>query len=551
MPSCLDLYIDKNLIKYAKVSKDHEFIKVDSYGIKFYDKISEAISQIVAETFSYKTPISVNLSNEMYNYFEIFSLLNKNDIPKAIETEFESLCEEKEYNMNALEARNVIVSNLENREKLRVVHVSANKTEINNKVQMLEGNKVGAVIPISMSIPNLIDAKSKENVLIVNIEDKTTVTSIINNNVYEVKILEDGSKQILDSINLKENSYQKAYDICKNTTIYTSGSQDLQIDENDHLDDIMPTLYNIVSQVKKILENSPQEIEKVYITGTASVISNIDLYFSEYLNSVKCEILKPYFISTGLKNVNIKDFIEVNSAISLALNYLGVGIAGMNFRRIPLSQKISELMNIQIGGAKKLKDKPGKKDSNKKTIKKPNLNFNFDLTGALDTIEKSILRVAGALLGTIIIFIILSGILTNNMEKKEKEADDLISDTNAQIAKISSDNDKVNSKTSSYQELIDNLNKVNEALAEKYSLKDAVPNLLNEIMYATPKDVQITSIQNTTSKHIKIEAQSEKYEQLGYFKGKIKNEGLLLNVISDQGVKNGDIVKTTIEGDLP
>lgn len=551
MPSCLGLYIDKNLIKYAKVSKDHEFIKVDSYGIKFYDKISEAISQIVAETFSYKTPISVNLSNEMYNYFEIFSLLNKNDIPKAIETEFESLCEEKEYNMNALEARNVIVSNLENREKLRVVHVSANKTEINNKVQMLEGNKVGAVIPISMSIPNLIDAKSKENVLIVNIEDKTTVTSIINNNVYEVKILEDGSKQILDSINIKENSYQKAYDICKNTTIYTSGSQDLQIDENDHLDDIMPTLYNIVSQVKKILENSPQEIEKVYITGTASVISNIDLYFSEYLNSVKCEILKPYFISTGLKNVNIKDFIEVNSAISLALNYLGVGIAGMNFRRIPLSQKISELMNIQIGGAKKLKDKPGKKDSNKKTIKKPNLNFNFDLTGALDTIEKSILRVAGALLGTIIIFIILSGILTNNMEKKEKEADDLISDTNAQIAKISSDNDKVNSKTSSYQELIDNLNKVNEALAEKYSLKDAVPNLLNEIMYATPKDVQITSIENTTSKHIKIEAQSEKYEQLGYFKGKIKNEGLLLNVISDQGVKNGDIVKTTIEGDLP
>lgn len=162
----------------------------------------------------------------------------------------------------------------------------------------------------------------------------------------------------------------------------------------------MPTLYNIVSQVKKILENSPQEIEKVYITGTASVISNIDLYFSEYLNSVKCEILKPYFISTGLKNVNIKDFIEVNSAISLALNYLGVGIAGMNFRRIPLSQKISELMNIQIGGAKKLKDKPGKKDSNKKIIKKPNLNFNFDLTGALDTIEKSILRVAGALLGT-------------------------------------------------------------------------------------------------------------------------------------------------------
>ena len=549
MPSCLGLYIEKNLIKYAKVTKDHDSIKVDSYGIKFYEKISEAISQIVAETFSYKIPISINLSNEMYNYFQIFSLLNKNDIPKAIETEFESLCDEKEYNINSLESRHVIVSNLEDREKLRVIHVSANKNEINSKVQMLEGNRVGAIIPVSMSIPNLLEAKSKENVLIVNIEEKTIVTSIIDSNVYEVQVLEDGTSQILDSINLKENSYQKAYDICKNTTIYTSGSQDLQMDTNDYLDDIMPTLYNIVSQVKKIVENSPKEIEKVYITGTASVISNIDLYFSEYLNSAKCEILKPYFINTGLKNVSIKDFIEVNSAISLALNYLGVGIAGMNFRKIPLSQKLNEIMNIQIGGAKKVKGKSGKKEKNK--TKSLNMDFGFDLTGELDSIEKIILRIASVLLGTIIIFIILSAILTNSMKSKEEEVDDLISDTQKQISKLSGDNDKINSKISSYQELIDKLNKANEELAEKYSLKDAIPNLLNQIMYVIPKDVQIISIENTSDKHIKIEAQSEKYEQLGYFKGQIKNEPLLLNVISDQGVKNGDIVKITIEGDLP
>ena len=34
MPSCLGLYIEKNLIKYAKVTKDHDFIKVDSFGIR-------------------------------------------------------------------------------------------------------------------------------------------------------------------------------------------------------------------------------------------------------------------------------------------------------------------------------------------------------------------------------------------------------------------------------------------------------------------------------------------------------------------------------------
>ena len=551
MPSCLGLYIEKNLIKYAKVTKDHEFIKVEAYGIKFYDKIHEAISQIIAETFSYKIPISVNLSNEMYNYFNIFSLINKNDIPKAIDTEFESLCEEKKYNIKALETRNVIVQDLEDREKLRVVHVSANKTEINNKVQILEGNKLSSIVPVSMSISNLIDTKLKENAIIVNIEEKTSITSILNNSIYDIKILEEGSKQILDNINIKENSYQKAYDICKNTTIYTQGNQELQIDSNDYLDEIMPTLFNIVSEVKKIVQNSPKEIEKVYITGTGSVISNIDLYFSEYLNSAKCEILKPYFLRTGLKNINIKDFIEVNSAISLALNYLGVGVSGINFRKVPLTKKIVEILNTPVGGAKSLKNKKNDKNQKEGKEKKRNLDFSFDLSGALDSTEKMILRTAGVFLGTIIIFIISSGILTNSMKNKENEVEELIMDTNKQILKISSDNDKINSKTTSYQELIDNLNKINEDLAEKYSLKDAVPNLLNEIMYAIPKDVQIISIENTSGKKIKIVAQSEKYEQLGYFKGKIKNEGLLLNVISDQGVKNGDIVKTTIEGDLP
>ena len=550
MPSCLGLYVEKNLIKYAKVTKDHDLIKVDSFGVKFYEKIGEAISQIVKETFSYKIPISINLSNEMYNYFQIFSLLNKNDIPKAIKTEFESICDENEYNYNALETRNIIVASLQDREKLRVIHVAANKTEINNKVQMLEGNRIGAIVPVPISLPNLIDAKQKENVMIVNIEEKTTLTTILDNNIYDVQILEEGSKQILDAINAKENSYAKAYNICKNTTIYTASSQDLQIDTdtNDYLDEIMPTLFNILSQVKNQIENSSGDIEKVYITGTGSVISNIDLYFTEYLGNVRCEILKPYFISTGLKNINIKDYIEVNPAISLALNYLGVGVTGMNFRKVSFSERISEIASIQIGGAKKVKDNG--KSNNAKT-KKANLDFSFDLTGRLDSIEKILLRVCTSLLSLIIIFIILSGIVTLQMKIKKKEVEDVINDTNAQIANVESDNTKINAKITSYQELIDKLNQTNEALAEKYSLKDAIPNLLNQIMYVIPQDVQITSIENTNTRHIKIVAQSERYEQLGYFKGQIKNQAILLNVTSDQGIKNGEYAVITIEGELP
>ena len=95
MSTCLGLYIEENLIKYAKVSKDHDQVKVESFGVKFYENIDQTIKQIVEETYSYKTPISINLSEEMYNYFQVFALLNKKDLPKAINTEFESYCADK------------------------------------------------------------------------------------------------------------------------------------------------------------------------------------------------------------------------------------------------------------------------------------------------------------------------------------------------------------------------------------------------------------------------------------------------------------------------
>ena len=100
MSSCLGLYIESNLIKYAKVTKDRDNLKIESFGIKFYDKIGEAINQIISETFSFKTPISINLSEEVYQYFYFFNLLNKNDLKKAIETEFESYCSDKNFNRN-------------------------------------------------------------------------------------------------------------------------------------------------------------------------------------------------------------------------------------------------------------------------------------------------------------------------------------------------------------------------------------------------------------------------------------------------------------------
>ena len=287
MSSCLGLYIEKNLIKYAKVSKEKDMIKVDAFGVKFYENIGEAISQIISETYSYHTPISINLSEEIYSYFYFFNLLSKNDLKKAIETEFSSFCSEKGYNRNALESRYALTPEIDNKEKIRAIYIYVNKTEINRKIQDFGENPVSMITTLPMAISNVAEIKEKENILIVNIENNTSVTKIINGSIYEVQKMEEGMDQILYNINTKENSYSKAYEICKNTTIYTVDGRELlqqEIDSNtDYLEDIMPTLYTIANNVKTYIESSTDRIDKVYITGSGSIINNIDLYFQEFL----------------------------------------------------------------------------------------------------------------------------------------------------------------------------------------------------------------------------------------------------------------------------
>ena len=44
------------------------------------------------------------------------------------------------------------------------------------------------------------------------------------------------------------------------------------------------------------------------------------------------------------RKINMKDYIEVNSAISLALSGLGVGINGMNFKKVSTMDKLKEIL---------------------------------------------------------------------------------------------------------------------------------------------------------------------------------------------------------------
>lgn len=546
MAQCLGLYVEENIIKYAKVSKDHDNIKIESFGIKFYENLTNAINQIIEETYSYKTPISVNLSEEMYTYFNMFSLLSKKDLQKAIEVEFESYCSDKGYNPNVFEKRYALVNNTDDKEKIKVIHVAANKIEINKKLQDFSKYRLTNISPISMTIPNIADIAPRQNSIIVNIENKTRITTIIDQKIYDVETLDQGSEEILQKINIKENSFSKSYEICKNTTIYTAEGKELGEDTQGHLEDIMPTLFNIVGRVQKIINESLNRIETVYITGTASVINNIDLYFQEYLTSVKCEILKPYFIKKLIKETNIKDYIEVNSAISLALQGLNEGIEGMNFKKTTLADKLAITTSSKT-------EKTNKADNKKSgTSKKKNgWDLNFDFSGKLDGVEYNLLRTAIGILIFIIIFGVFSTLLTNQINKKQEQIASLITNTNSQISLAKSDDTKLKTRKNEYTKLIQNLQELSDRINDINQSRNSIPNLLYEIMTVIPEDVQITSIQNTTKRHIVIEAQAEKYEQIGYFKAKLKSANILTDVISNSGVKEDKIVKVTIEGDLP
>ena len=546
MSSCLGLYIESNVIKYAKVTKDRETLKIESFGMKFYEKIGEALNQIVSETFSYNIPISVNLSEEMYNYFYMFSLLNKNDLKKAIDTEFESYCYDKKVNKNAYETRYALSNDIDDRDKIKVIHVSTNKATITKMLQTLNEYKVSTITPTGTVIANIASIKQKENIIIVNMEETTTITSIVNQKIYNVDKLEEGAGEVLSKIVTKENSYSKAYEICKNSTIYTMEGKELQDEENEYLDYIMPTLYKIVTRLQDYVTNSTIKFDKIYLTGTLSVINNIDLYFQEFFTTEKCEVLKPYFVTENIK-INIKDYIEVNSAIAIGMQGLGYGIKSMNFKKPSFTDQLPDWLKLDMS--------LGKKDSKAKSGKKLNLS----LSGKFDMTERWLTRVAAGVFMLTILYSGLAIFLNSSINDKIAETEELNKFTDAQIALADNDINRIRAKANEYDQLTNNLKDIEDQIQADMKAKGAIPNLLMSLASAIPNDVQITEINTTAGvdengdsvQKITLKAQSKYYDELGYFKAKIQEDNILNDVTSTQGQKDGDFVKVVIEGVLP
>ena len=533
MSSCLGIYVDKNLIKYAKLKRNKDTYKVESFNVETFDDLESAIEKVIIETGSQKTPISINISNELYNYFDVFSVLEKKDITKSLDIEFEMLCNEKEYDKDYLESRYILMDNKEDYEKYKALYISVNKKEIEEKSEVLSKQKLVSMSPVSTSITNLIEKSENENIAIINIENETKITTIIDGQISRVDILNSGLGDVVEKINTAELSWKKAYEVFKNITIYEHEVKSLDENENEYLDIVMPAINKIAKEMKKVFSNFKEKISKVYITGMGATISNIDLYFQDFLKNINCEILKPFFIEAGSLKVPAKEYIEVNSAIALALDGLGFLNKDLNFA------PISKFDNFDIENI-------------------INTTENFDINEwkkPLTIQEKMLVRGIAVFFIGIIVFSIFGGVIVSKSNKKIEETNKMLAQTNSELQKMENHLTQINTYANTYKSLVESVDSLNETTTNvknnRVIPKDAIPNLLNKIMFIIPQKVQIISIENTEDKHIVIEAVSEKYEQLGYFVAAMKNDGMLQNIQSTSGTKSDSLVQITIEGDLP
>lgn len=538
MADCLGLFVQNNLIKYAKVSKENENIKIENYGIKFYEQdLQKVVEQIVDETFSYKTPISINISDEKYNKTQIFGLLSEADQKKSIKTEFEFYYNQIGKNRLTVEYRTVVSNDTMDTDKKNVLYVYSEKGNIAEKMQLLDKYKLTHLASTALALPQI--AEKDNDCIIVNMEDRTEVTTIINNKQVSVDVIDLGMEDILKNIAQKENSISKAYEICKNTTLYTEGSQNLQTENNEYLETIVPTIYKIMDQVRQIITKNNYEVKKIYLTGTGIVINNLDLYFQENFLDYKCEVLTPYFVDKTSLKLNIKDYMEVNSAIALAMQGLDKKSKNLSFvGRSEAWEKFTELLNSDVKTvAKKQKEPKGSKT-------KTTINFNIK--------EINFIRFAYGTLCVLAIYIGITALLHTNIKNKTTMAQEVIDDTIAKTETINKHTALINSRTEAYQEILTQLEEASKEAAAAYGRKNAIPNLLSQIMFAIPKEVQILSIQNTDEKHITIEAQADQYQYLGFLKAELQNRAILINVTSTSGTRetNG-MIKVTIQGDLP
>lgn len=589
MPSCLGICIEKNLIKYAKLTKDKasSLTTLNSFGIKFYDSLSDTVSEIISETQSENVPICVGLNSEDYTAVSVFSKLSMKDIKSLVNTNFTSVCEEKNVNSAALDMRYILVRNTGEQDTYKAICIAANKTELTNLGQVFGQYKLTGITSASLANANILKNKGiGEKAAVINIEDDTKITIFNNGEITGLITIPLGLDEVFTRLSEKYNSYSRAYDACKGANAYAESDYSLDEDAKEINDVLLPMLYDLKQRVRAELYEYKDILRNIYITGTGVIINNIDLYFEDAFPGVKCEILVPYFINRDASN--LKDVLEINNALAIA----AYGVDGVdketdffasggylkaeaNKSKRQKQLSVKEMMEIANNWMTNLDNKMKRKVKSKDRRKSIAFDDEVEqldqldqyVSGSEEPIQQTeesesneeyydpfdewLTRIA---ISTFVAFAAYTGVshyTGHLLDEKIALANSRITITENEIKDVNNDIDYINSQAGDYEAKIGKLQRILEAIRTKEERSFDIPNLLSRLMFSVPAEVKITSVKVTEADEVIVSAESGRYAQLGYFVSRLKLEGVLENVEMKVVSMDTSSIKIIINGVLP
>ena len=597
MPNCLGIYAENNIIKYAKLDSDKTgtSFKLASYGVRFSENTQETIEEIISETKSENDELATSIIGEQYEVIDVFSRLSKKDMKELVVSGFADACSSKGLVPSVMEMKFKLSKNTGDADKYKAICISTEKSDLANVFRNFSNKRITSLAPLGVSITNVLANKGiDDQVAIINIENDTVVTVIERGEIASILSYPIGMKDVLPKLAEKYNSYSKAYEACKGVSAYIEDVYSLEDSDREILDLIIPVLYDLRGRIEKDLKSHLPLINKIYLTGTGAIINNLDLYFHEVFTDKTCQLLVPYFLPKDSNN--IKDIMEVNTAIALAFNGLGfndkdtefilgsavnmmsgealqrkfeeVKIKFLNFTKSnPALKKLTNSVS-SFGGKSKngklLGDKKKKIDiefndeiveNNADDAMQPNIDIGegegFEQTETVKgftATEAWLARTAGAVLLAFLLYSGASYYTNEVITEKSDEVNKNKADVNNWIATAKSDSTKIDEQSGKYKNWQNDL----QELLGKVTTRTAnfsIPNFMSKLMFIIPENVQVTSI-TVQNGLVEIDAESGQYAQLGYFVSKLKLEKVLTDV--DMSVLSMDEnIKIKVSGAMP
>lgn len=540
MASCLGIYLDGNMAKYAKLSIDNtKSISVEKYGIKFInDDYKQAINNIIIDTSSHNIPVVINPRDDIYYNTQIYEQVqDKSYIPSIMKLEYESWCEKNAKSPDKF-SYVYMVSDAINIDNKRNAIINITPKEVINDSLNIAKN-ISGITPAKPLVNRLV-SDEESNYILINIDTTLSITVVIGKKIVEFKSYSTGMKQLLADFTTNLGSYEKAYSTCKQMNVYTEGES-----SNDPtLEQIVePIFQEILKDCLSVVNKHKKNISQIFLTGVGTAFTNVDLLFSQFLD-VKCTMLKPFFIKDTSDVRYMSEIVEATEAISLAYEFLNPKYNELQY--VATKVKINNKINKMFSGSVKIKNKPAKENKTDKVKKTSNINVT-DKT--LDTVTY-ISIVAAVVLISYVLFSILYTASVNRMIKNmETKKQNII----AQTQTVNEDITYVNKNMNEYKDINDEVedikNKIESNQIGKFSTYN-VASLLQNIIKIIPTNVQLVNISSDDNKYVTMTASSSEYEDLGYFFAQIKLEKVLNNA-KILKVNNGETTTVEIGGDLP